>query len=226
MRTTSDNRKSASRRSGQPLWICAVAAWMTGTCLAFGAMNEYASRPCRSALAPTSWPSASRVARTKGRGTLVMVAHTKCSCTRASLRELERVMSRAGSRVEAVVVFVGPPEANRMLDLRASARAIPGVRVVEDENEARLFGAATSGQVLLYDEFGRLIFRGGLAPSRGHEGASTGSETARRFATATAARAGTSKTSVSEVFGCALFDTQADPKSGASAQASGVGKEP
>lgn len=190
-------------------WICGFAAWMTAAGAALAAMSDLASQPGAPALAPTSWPTASRLARTPGRGTLVMVAHTKCACTRASLRELERVMARAGSRVEAFVVFVGPRDSNAdgVLDLRTMAGAMKNVRVIEDETEARIFGAATSGQVLLYAESDALVFRGGITVARGHEGDSAGGEIVRRFAvTGHVAPSSGPSTTASEVFGCALYD--------------------
>jgi hypothetical protein len=204
------------------VWVCAVAGWLAATGIAFGAMSAYASRPGSSAVAPTAWPTESRLARTNGRATLVMIAHTKCPCTRASFRELERLMARAGTRAEAFVVFVGPRESTSsgLLDLRDSARAIPGVRVVEDEREAHLFGALTSGQVVLFDARSAQVFRGGITVARGHEGASAGGDIVRRFLTAAPAASAT--TQATEVFGCRLF--QRDEASGA--QASGGGKEP
>lgn len=188
------------------------------------AMTQYASKAGARGVAPTSWPASSHLARTPGRGTVVMIAHTKCACTRASLRELERLMARAGDRAEAFVVFVGPREkpAIGLLDLRETARGIHGVTVVEDESEARVFGASTSGQVVLYDANGALLFRGGITPSRGHEGSTAGGETVRRFVTGNEAGTGTSFTTASEVFGCALFNRNEDP----GMKMSGVGNEP
>jgi hypothetical protein len=212
----------ATRARRDRVIIAAFAGWLTVTGVALAGVTEYASRPgAAAAAAPTSWPTASHLARTPGRGTLVMVAHTKCACTRASLSELARLMSHAGDRVEAIVVFVGPSQPNAVLDLRATARAIPGVRVVEDESEAHVFGAATSGQVLLYDASGTLVFRGGITSARGHEGSSVGGETVRHFATAGASSSATTTTTASEVFGCALFDNN-----DAGAQATGAGEEP
>ena len=48
------------------------------------------------------------------------------------------------------------------------AEAIPGVRIWTDVGavEARRFGAATSGLVLVYDASGRLVFQGGITPAR------------------------------------------------------------
>jgi hypothetical protein len=215
---TSDTDGVRSRKSRKAAWICAFAAWMTATGVALGALTDYASQPGTAARAPTSWPRASRLERTSGRITLVMIAHTKCACSRASLHELERVMTDAGPRIEAFVVFVGPNESSAvggLLDLRATARAIPNVRVIEDPTEARVFGAATSGQVLLYANDGALVFRGGLTAARGHEGDSVGGDVVRRLVQGTAAPRPSSSSSpehpapASAVFGCALFD---DPK--------------
>jgi hypothetical protein len=202
-------RRSPSRTIA---WACAFAAWMTATGAALAALTDYASQPGIAARAPTSWPAASRLPRTPGRGTLVMLAHTKCSCSRASLHELARVMGGAGDRIEAIVVFVGPDEGpglGGVLDLRATARAIPNVRVVEDESEARLFSAATSGQALLYDAAGALVFRGGLTAARGHEGDSAGGVFVRRFAIGEPADRSLSSARTTAVYGCALFD---DPR--------------
>jgi len=193
-----------AKKSRKFAFVCAFAAWTTVAGVAIAALTDYASRPGVAARAPTSWPKTTRLVRTPGRGTLVMVAHTKCSCTRASLHELARVMDTAGDRLDAIVVFVGPHEGSGLggiLDLRASARAIPNVRVVEDESEARIFGAATSGQTLLYDDDGVLVFRGGLTVARGHEGDSAGADAVKHFVSAKRMT-----THASEVFGCSLFD--------------------
>jgi hypothetical protein len=88
-------------------------------------------------------------------------------------------MTRASPRADAVVLFVRPdgvPTDWEHTDLWRRASEIPGVRVVLDEGgrEARRFGAVVSGETILYDAGGRLLFHGGITPSRGHEGDSTG----------------------------------------------------
>jgi hypothetical protein len=57
-------------------------------------------------------------------------------------------------------------------DLWDSAAAIPGVHVMSDERgaQARVFGALVSGQTMLYDATGSLLFSGGITGARGHEG--------------------------------------------------------
>jgi len=59
-----------------------------------------------------------------------------------------------------------------------NAAAIPKIAVQEDDNgdEARRFGAATSGYVVLYDMRGQLLFKGGITAGRGHAGDNAGAD--------------------------------------------------
>ncbi len=195
---------SRSRTFGRMAWMIAAALWLTATSAGLVIATAYAGRPGASARAPSRWPAGSTVERRSGRATLLMFAHSQCACTRASLRELERAMARADERIDAHVLFVNPRSGvtpvPRALDLRATAREIPGVHVVEDEEEVRRFGALTSGQLLVYDEAGALIFQGGITAARGHEGASKGGEAVVRIATGSGATSASS-----DVFGCSLF---------------------
>lgn len=190
--------------------VAGVSLWMSAMGAILASATSDASRPGASGTAaPDRWPPATAIARSPGRGTLLLFAHSRCACTRASFRELERALARSGGRLDAYVLFVGPRGnatfgAAGAFDLRATARGIPGVTVVEDDVEARRFGALTSGQMLLYDAPGRLVFRGGITPARGHEGASAGSDALLRFAAGKGEEAAPS----SEVFGCSLFDRQ------------------
>jgi hypothetical protein len=203
--------QSAIRGSGARTvaWSIAFAVWLGMSALAFAALTRYAGR-AEDATAESSpvWPAGSKLPRAHDRATLVMVAHPKCGCTRASLRGLERTMARSDGRLDAFVVFVGPyenPPGTGLLDLRAMARAIPGVRVVEDAAEAQIFGARTSGQVYLYDAQGALRFRGGLTAARGHEGGSVGGDAIHSFLVSAPVVA-VASAQASDVFGCALFD--------------------
>jgi hypothetical protein len=128
---------------------------------------------------PTVFPPESRIERGRGRPTLIFFAHPKCPCTRASLRELARLMTDAGGRLQAYVVFIKPAgegEEWTKTDLRTSAEAIPNARVLidEDERETKIFGAQTSSLTLLYDRDGNLRFSGGITAARGHEGDNAG----------------------------------------------------
>lgn len=83
------------------------------------------------------------------------------------------------------------------------AHAIPGSVLMLDAGgqQAALFGAHTSGEVLLYDRDGRLSFHGGITPARGHEGDNVGAERIVALLTG-----GTSERREGAVFGCALLN--------------------
>jgi hypothetical protein len=103
------------------------------------------------------------------------------------------------------VLFVKPsdfPDGWEKTDLLAGAAAIPGVTVVRDDEgvEAGRFRAATSGQTMLYDAAGKLLFSGGITSARGHEGDNAGrAAVVSLLTTGEAGREGT------PVFGCPLF---------------------
>jgi hypothetical protein len=194
--------------SSKWIWALAVGLWIIGVSVGFVALAEYTGTPGSIAHeAPAAWPSASALEREAGRAKLLMFVHPECSCSRASLNELERLLvgfQDASLAVEvAFVLPSGAPESFADTSLWARANAIPGVRATRDRDgkEAARFGAATSGHTLLYGADGALLFSGGLTRARGHEGPSAGS--ARL---ATLLRRGHTDRSESAIFGCALED--------------------
>lgn len=183
-----------------------MAFWLLLVVAGMGALLRYKNTPGATADAPTRWPSQSALRPTRGQATLVMLAHPHCPCTRASIHELAALMTRLPHELSATVLFVRPAGVDdgwESTDLLSSARAIPGVTVRVDEGgrEAALFGAKTSGQTVVYDRAGRLVFSGGITPSRGHEGDNLGRTDIVQAVTAPQAR-----TFTSIVFGCALGD--------------------
>lgn len=150
------------------------------------------------ASAPTAWPVSARVPQAKGRPTLVLFAHSRCACTRATLRELERLLARAKDKPEAFILLNGPADDGPM-SIAALARGIAGARVIEDDgSEAARFGVKSSGQVVVYGRDGRLSFHGGITPSRGHEGDSRGADLALQ------ALSNAKTSSSADVFGCGI----------------------
>ena len=116
-------------------------------------------------------------------------------------------MAHVQGRLEAYVLFLKPeglPGDWAWTDLWRSAAAIPGVTPIIDNGryEARLFQATTSGQTVLYDHQGELIFSGGITASRGHFGDNAGK-------TAIIALMNTKFPNLKEtdVFGCPLFES-------------------
>lgn len=180
------------------LWLSMIAAGV-------GTLWSYESTPGTGAAAPGSWPVASRIKPDASRATLVMLAHPHCPCTRASIGELARLMTQARGRVTAYVLFVKPQGFSDewvQSDLWASVAAIPGVTPVMDDGggEAGLFHAETSGQTVLYDAKGNLLFSGGITSARGHAGDNAG-----RTAIVSLLTSEDAEERDTPVFGCPLF---------------------
>jgi hypothetical protein len=172
------------------------------------ALQGYVSTPSSQGVAPPAWPASTRVARDPARPALVMLAHPHCPCTRASLGELSRLVTRLSGRLDVHVLFVRPKGVQadwESTSLLAQARSIPGAVVELDEGgyEAASFGVRTSGDVVLYGANGQLLFHGGITPSRGHEGDNVGSLRIISLVTT-----GTTDLAESAVFGCELLNDE------------------
>jgi hypothetical protein len=186
--------------------IIAVLLWLVGVVLGMERLWAYKSTPGTNAVAPAKWPGSKLIAPEKGRSTLVMFVHPLCSCTRASLAELGDVLSHSEGRVSTWVIVLHPEGASGDWEKSGTlnaARHLRDVRIVTDTDgvEADRFGAATSGQVVLYDAQGRLQFSGGITGARGHVGENTGE--ARVISIV---NTGTADKHEHEVFGCGLHD--------------------
>jgi hypothetical protein len=185
--------------------VGALALWIAALGVGFTTLLGYKSTPGAMESRPfDGWPAHSRLSRNGHGATLVMFAHPRCPCTRASISELARLMARVPDGLAAYVVFVRPegvPADWDQTDLRRRAAAIPGVAVMSDDDgiEADRFHALTSGVTLVFDREGRRLFQGGITPSRGHEGDSFGRERIISLLTT-----GKADRNDSPVFGCAL----------------------
>jgi len=168
-------------------------------------LTQYENTPADENVSyPLIFPPESRIGRDANRVTLLFFAHPKCPCTRASIRELSRLMTLVNGDLQAYVIFSKPADESEewtATDLRTNAEAIPNVRVLIDENEreTNIFNAQTSGLTLLYDRDGRLRFDGGITASRGHEGDNAGSRAIFEIITKDAV-----KTGETAVYGCSL----------------------
>ncbi len=165
----------------------------------------YDNAPGENATAPRTWPTGTTLVRATEQPTLIMLAHPQCSCTRASLVELAEALARATARPKTYVLFLNPEGFSdewAVSDLWRIAAAIPDVTVVRDNAgiEARRFGVSTSGQTLLYDNAGTLLFSGGITGARAHPGDNDG----RRSIVSLLNRKTPARTATN-VFGCSLF---------------------
>ena len=93
------------------IWAATVAA-------AYQAIRRFESTPGTAAIAPGFWPGRSTIEPRRGEWSLVMLVHPHCSCSRASIKELEAVLEKAprsvrpAIRLEAAHGFAGrlPPD--------------------------------------------------------------------------------------------------------------------
>ena len=185
-----------------------LALWSVGLAAGAQALWRYSATPGPEREVLTSWPANIPIQPKPGRPVLVMLAHPHCPCTRASLTEFERLVAHVD--VDAWVLFLRPEDAQpgwEHTSLWKTAEAIPGVRVLADENgvSARAFGVETSGHVLFCDANGKIRFSGGITIARGHEGTSAGSEAIR------AELCGKEGLDHALTFGCPLRSQEAQP---------------
>ena len=187
-------------------WLIASTVWLGGAVFGLILMFRYQTAPGTAAAPPPRWPAASRIERTPGKATLVMTVHPQCPCTRASMGELALLMARCQDQMKANVLFLKPSGFGDewvKSDLWTSAARIPGVTVLRDDNgeEAKRFHAATSGETVLYDADGKLLFSGGITSGRGHSGDNAG-----RTAIVSLLSGGGSNCHGTFVYGCSLVN--------------------
>jgi hypothetical protein len=196
------------RRMSRSLLLPAGLAWAAAVAFGSTRLLNYEFMPGAAGTPSRSWPADPRSLWARGPApccapppdirpnrrvpaervdaTLVMVAHPRCPCTRASIAELAHIMAYARQSVAAYVLFYRPgtfPPGWERTDLWRSAAAIPGVTVIADPDgrQAQRFGVVTSGHVLLYDRAGKLLFTGGITGSRGHAGDNDGADSVIRL---------------------------------------------
>ena len=180
----------------------AVSIWAGAVFLGIIALARYSNTA-------GAQPHFSDAADGPDRFRLVMFVHPRCPCSRASVEELSRLMAACGGKIHGeVYVFHPDDQSDEWSDtwIRQHADLIPNVDVVTDRNAAvaRSYSASTSGQVMLYDAAGDLLFSGGITAGRGHEGDNRG----RAAVVELVSGADAEELMEAPVFGCPLFDDQ------------------
>lgn len=186
--------------------VALLLFWLGAITVGLCFLESRAGTPGKSALAPSDWPRGSRLQLDPQQPTLIMFAHPQCPCTRASLGELALLMAHHTGRVKAYVLFYQPAEQSEewvQTDQWRSAAEIAGVTVLADYegHETRRFQAMTSGQTLLFDTHGQLIFSGGITMARGHAGDNAGRSAIEEYLSS-----GKIPVPQTPVFGCAILD--------------------
>lgn len=187
-------------------WLLVIAGgiWLAA-CVGGGViLLRYASTPGEGGAASQRWPAASRLRPFPDGSTLVVSLHPHCPCTRATVVQLNDLMLALRGKLKAYALVMKPsefPEGWEKTDILSSVKRIPGVSVLVDLDgvEAARFGAKTSGEAIVFDKEGRLIFNGGITESRGHIGDNAGFQRIVSLV-----RTGKADKNDSLVFGCPL----------------------
>src|SRR5262249_38102015 len=129
--------------------------WGVALVIGLALLWRYESEPAPTRPGPKFWPDKSLARRGLARPTFILFAHPHRPCTQASIAELERLMAESREAAAVQVWFVGPRERSSGWEdapLVDRTTAIPGVQVFWDSNrdEARRFGATTSGEIFMY----------------------------------------------------------------------------
>jgi hypothetical protein len=184
------------------LLLVAALLWTVTIGAMYRAVRRFESTPGRAADALPSWPAASTISRAPGSWTLLTLIHPHCSCSRATIQELQAILEKAPALQSYVLVYRPAEFVNgwEKTDVVASALRLPRTKVMidTDAREARLFGGFTSGQTFLYDTDGRLRFSGGVTALRGHAGLNRAVASVIRIANTHSGSA------AHPVFGCAI----------------------
>ena len=189
--------------------FCFFSTWLAMILVGHGWLLEEASEGAEAA-ASQNWPSDSALPLMMDKYTLLFFAHPKCTCTRASLYELDRLMARYNDKIEGHLAFATDPEfgtvsAQDENPLWAHGNRIEGIRPFLDHNNAeiRRFQVRVSGTVLLFSPAGKLCFAGGITPFKGHCGISAGRQAIESVIASKA-----TELIRTPVFGCSLVAPQ------------------
>jgi hypothetical protein len=177
-----------------------LALWILLLAVGFGGLLRYegASSPFKPA------PASDGAPHTNSEASLIIALHPKCPCSRASVAELFKIYSHATNKFKITVLAYKPAaEADSWIEtdsIRDLRRVHANIVVDRDGAEAAHNGMTTSGQVILYDATGNLVFNGGITSSRGHQGDNFGEQAALDQINGVSQRLFVSK----PVFGCSL----------------------
>lgn len=179
--------------------------WAVVVISGFALMMEEEFTPVPSALAASDFPAGSLVPLARDQPTLLVFLHPQCPCSRATMRELERLLGQTQDKIAVTIIFTipkGTPPDWEKGDLWNWANALPGARVARDVDgiTTRQFHVIGSGSTLLYAPSGHLLFSGGITASRGEEGDNPGETAIADFVLH-----GHADVTHTPVFGCSLL---------------------
>ena len=164
----------------KPVWVFGILAWLALIACSYAWLLRYSFASGKTSVAPRTVPADLGLPPHLAKPQLLLALHPRCPCSRATVNELAKVLSRAPNASEVTVLMYKPPNEpdswfeGALLDacrrMHCQVRSDPGGRL------ATSLGSLTSGGVVLYDADGKLRYQGGITSSRGHEGYNAGEQ--------------------------------------------------
>ena len=195
-------------RTTHMLSIVALSVWAAMVSYGVASLLIYNTKPGQAASAPLSFPDAPEEEESHGRPLMLVFLHPHCPCSRATLDQLEAILVSNEQEFACRVLIVVPSQAEPGWEngpLIERVEKIAGISIERDfgGTAAKRFAAATSGQVLFYDNDRSLAFSGGITASRGHSGENVGAN-----AILTLLKKKLSPSTMAPVYGCPLFNLE------------------
>jgi len=162
----------------QRFWLIALLIWLGGIALGYAWLFRYSFAAGKAMTAPLAIPASLAPAEPLTRAHLFIALHPRCPCSRATVRELAKILSHSAGATEVTVLMYKPAGASdtwlegALLD--ECRRMKCRIRPDPDGRLAASVGSLTSGGVALYGGDGKLRYQGGITASRGHEGDNVG----------------------------------------------------
>ncbi len=184
----------------------ATVLWLTGITAGSYAMLRHEFDGRTASGAPEQWPAElGDFNPSESDLTLVMAVHPDCPCTRASIEQLDRILTQNPGQCQAIAL-VYTSEGDDATSIKEGAywrrlASLPEVRPQLDPEGhfAIKLGSGISGTVAAYDRKGVLRFQGGLTPSRGHGGPSVAVTTINRIL-----KGESNELAAAPTFGCSI----------------------
>ena len=157
--------------------ISITVIWLTLFATAYYVLLQYDFKSSDSKLSKI--PRATQLPISKQGPTLIAFLHAKCPCSRASINEIDRLLTSHGKDLKTIFVFSKEKDLElawiQESELYKKAQKM-SVEIIIDPNnsEAKVFKAQTSGKVFLVSPKQEILFQGGVTASRGHEGNNSG----------------------------------------------------
>lgn len=211
------NSELSTSAPSQPRYLllaCLGICWLAALVPGVRYLLAFEHTAGKQGLAPSDWHSTKLSAGDAHHPTLLVILHPKCSCSNATLAELEEAALTFDHPYNAILL-IDPPQGSsfswqEIAAYRDAQKALHASVVIDRGGAvATEFGAFTSGDVLLYsaeDAHARrsLLFSGGVTGSRGMIGENSGVAALE----AAFQNPGVHSAATAPVFGCGLLNSR------------------